>query len=148
MDTFDYINDPLTAEQMSTLAALLQDQWTEKARDGFLVISGRFIDETGTDRTDELGPLFHTDTPQGRLSLRLSLETLFDAVGSLEKFEAGYPVYITIPCMALSVSSRNCPLLEYKRSNQTSTGFSIQTPSSTEAQSSYVITSHARESSQ
>jgi hypothetical protein len=97
MDTFDYINDPLTAEQMSTLAALLQGEWTEKARNGFLVISGRFIDETGTDRTDELRPVFHTDTPQGRLSLRLSLETLFDAVGSLEEFEADYPVYINDP---------------------------------------------------
>lgn len=43
MDTFDYINDPLTAEQVSTLAALLQSEWTEKARDGLLVISGRFI---------------------------------------------------------------------------------------------------------
>lgn len=97
MDTFDYTNDPLTAEQMSTLAVLLQDEWTEKARDGFLVISGRFIDETGTDRTDELRPLFHTDTPQGRLSLRMGLEALFDAVGSLEKFEADYPVYINDP---------------------------------------------------
>ncbi len=74
MDTFDYINDPLTAEQMSTLAALLQDEWTEKARNGFLVISGRFIDETGTDRTEELGPLFHTDTPQGRLWRSESLQ--------------------------------------------------------------------------
>jgi hypothetical protein len=97
LDTFDYINDPLTAGQIATLAVLLQDEWTEKARDGFLVISGRFIDETGTDRTDELGPLFRTDTPQGRLSLRLSLETLFDAVGSLGKFEAEYPVYINDP---------------------------------------------------
>jgi hypothetical protein len=97
LDTFDYVNDPLTAEQMSTLTALLKGEWTEKARDGFLVISGRFIDETGTDRTTELRPLFHTDTPQGRLSLRLSLETLFDAVGSLEQFEADYPVYINDP---------------------------------------------------
>jgi hypothetical protein len=97
MDTFDYINDPLTAQQVSTLAALLQGEWTEKARDGFLVISGRLIDETGTDRTDELRPLFHTDTPQGRRALRLSLEALFDAVGSLEKFEADYPVYINDP---------------------------------------------------
>jgi hypothetical protein len=97
LDTFDYINDPLTAGQIATLAALLQGEWTEKARDGFLVISGRFIDETGTDRTDELGPLFRTETPQGRLSLRLSLETLFDAAGSLEKFEADYPVYINDP---------------------------------------------------
>lgn len=97
LDTFDYINDPLTAQQMSTLSALLQSEWTEKARDGFLVISGKFIDETGTDRTDELRPLFHTGTPQGRFSLRLSLEMLFDAVGSLERFEADYPVYINDP---------------------------------------------------
>ncbi|HEY3569933.1 MAG TPA: hypothetical protein VGP73_18510 [Thermoanaerobaculia bacterium] len=97
MDTFDYVNDPLTAGQIATLASLLQEEWTEKARDGFLVISGRFIDETGMDRTEELGPLFHTDTPQGRLSLRLSLETLFDAVGSLQKFETDYPVYINDP---------------------------------------------------
>jgi hypothetical protein len=97
MDTFDYINDPITAGQINALAIMLQDEWTEKARDGFLVISGRFIDETGTDRTAELIPLFRTYTSQGKLSLRRSLEALFDAVGSLEKFEADYPVYINDP---------------------------------------------------
>ena len=97
MDTFDYVNDPLTAGQMATLATLLQDQWSEKARDGFLVVSGRFIDETGTDRTEELKPLFHTNLTEGRISLRRSLEALFDAVGSLERFERELPVYINDP---------------------------------------------------
>lgn len=97
VDTFDYVNDPLTAAQVATLADLLQAEWTDKARDGFLVMSGRFIDETGWDRTGELRPLFHTDTPEGRRALRLSLETLFDAVGSLQRFENEYPVHINDP---------------------------------------------------
>lgn len=97
MDTFDYVNDPLTAGQMATLATLLQDEWSEKARDGFLVVSGRFIDETGTDRTEELKPLFHTNRGEGRRSLRRGLEALFDAAGSLERFEREFPVYINDP---------------------------------------------------
>jgi hypothetical protein len=97
LDAFGYVNDPLTARQISTLAALLEADFTEKARDGFLVISGRFIDETGTDRTEELRPLFRTDLPRGRRALRLSLEALLDAVGSLDAFERDYPVYINDP---------------------------------------------------
>jgi hypothetical protein len=97
MDSFDYVNDPLTAAQVATLATLLQDEWTAKARDGFLVISGRFIDQTGTDRSDELAPLFRTATAAGRRSLRSSLEALFDAVGSLAQFEQDHPVYINDP---------------------------------------------------
>jgi hypothetical protein len=97
VDAFDYVNDPLTAAQVATLADLLQGEWTDKARDGFLVMSGRFIDETGWDRTAELRPLFQTDTPEGRRALRSSLETLFEAVGSLERFEKEYPVYINDP---------------------------------------------------
>jgi hypothetical protein len=97
MDTFDYINDPLTAGQVATLAVLLEDEWSEKARDGFLVVSGRFIDETGTDRTEELKPLFHTNSAEGRHSLRRSLEALLDAVGSLERIEREFPVYINDP---------------------------------------------------
>jgi hypothetical protein len=97
MDTFDYINDPQTAGQMATLATLLQDEWSDKARDGFLVVSGRFIDETGTDRTEELRPLFHTNLREGRISLRRSLEALFDVAGSLERFETEFPVYINDP---------------------------------------------------
>ncbi len=97
MDTFDYVNDPLTAGQIATLITLLQEEWSGKARDGFLVVSGRFIDETGTDRTEELKPLFHTARREGRLALRQSLEALFDAAGSLEQFEKDFPVYINDP---------------------------------------------------
>jgi len=97
MDTFDYINDPLTAEQVATLRTLLGDDWTDKARDGFLVISGRFVDEIGNDRTDELRPLFLTKTAAGRKALRDSLETLFNFVGSLNQFEADYPIFINDP---------------------------------------------------
>ncbi len=43
METFDFINDPITAAQVKTLASLLGEQWSEKARDGFLVASGRFV---------------------------------------------------------------------------------------------------------
>jgi hypothetical protein len=38
MDTFDYVNDPLTAGQIAMLTTLLQEEWSEKARDGFLVV--------------------------------------------------------------------------------------------------------------
>ena len=66
MDPFDYINDPIAVEQMVTLRRLLGDEWTDTARDGFLVVAGRFIDDTSTDRTDELHALFDTDNPAGR----------------------------------------------------------------------------------
>ena len=78
MDTFDFENDPITAAQVATLAGLLRDQWSEKARNGFLVISGRFVDHMGDDRTAELAYLYKTDSPVGRRALRLSLETLLD----------------------------------------------------------------------
>jgi hypothetical protein len=97
MDTFDYVNDPLTAGQIATLKLLLQQEWSDKARDGFLIVSGRFIDETGTDRTEELRRLYRTDSPEGRRSLRRSLEALFDAAGSLERFGREFPVYINDP---------------------------------------------------
>jgi hypothetical protein len=97
MDTFDFVNDPLTAAQVQTLASLLADQWSDKARDGFLVFSGRLLDDFGNDRTEELGVLYKTDQWQGRVALRRSLEALFDSVGSLVKFESDFPVYINEP---------------------------------------------------
>ncbi len=45
----------------------------------------------------ELQPLYKTGTPQGRRALRRSLELLFSGVGSLERFEQDYPVYINDP---------------------------------------------------
>ena len=97
MDSFDYVHDPITAEQIATLRRLLGEEWTDKARDGFLVISGRLVDETSFDRSEELHQLFDTDNSRGRRSLKNSLEALFDFVGSLERFEADYPVYINDP---------------------------------------------------
>jgi hypothetical protein len=97
MYAFDFVNDPITAGQIAVLRQLLGEEWTDKARDGFLAISGRFVDETSTDRTEELQPLFRTESPEGRRALRDSLETLLDFVGSLESFEAKYPVYINDP---------------------------------------------------
>ena len=47
MDTFDFVNDPITAAQVKTLACLLGDQWSKKARYGFLVIAGRFVGRVG-----------------------------------------------------------------------------------------------------
>ncbi|HEX4809462.1 MAG TPA: hypothetical protein VH325_11060 [Bryobacteraceae bacterium] len=97
MDTFDFVDDPITAAQVETLASLLGEEWTEEARDGFLVISGRFVDYTGTDRTEELEMIFRTHLPSGRRALRRSLEKLFSFVGSLHQFEADYPVLINDP---------------------------------------------------
>ena len=97
MNAFDYENDPITKEQVAALHQLLGDEWSDSARDGFLVISGRFIDETSTDRTLELASLFQTQLPSGRRVLRQSLEALFEHVGSLERFEQDFPVYINDP---------------------------------------------------
>jgi len=97
METFDYVNDPLTAGQVETLKALLGDQWCSEARDGFLVISGRFIDEMGTDRTGELAAVFRTDLEAGRIALREGLLALLHFVGDLSKFERDYPVLINDP---------------------------------------------------
>jgi hypothetical protein len=97
MDTFDFVHDPIAAGQVQTLACLLGDQWSEKARDGFLVIAGRFVDEWGDDRTEELSNAFGTQTAAGRLALRRSLEELLDRVGSPGEFEQNYPVYINDP---------------------------------------------------
>lgn len=56
--SFDDESDPITAEQLTTLRRMLDTEWSGKAKTGFLVIAGRFIDWTGTDRTPELAPLF------------------------------------------------------------------------------------------
>ena len=97
MDAFDFVNDPITAAQADTVRNLLGEQWSERARDGFLVTSGRFVDEMGNDRTAELAALYKTHLPSGRLALRRSLETLLEFVGSLRQFEPNYPVYINDP---------------------------------------------------
>jgi hypothetical protein len=97
MDTFDFINDPLTAAQVETLGSLLAEQWSEKARDGFLVFSGRFLDEFGRDRTKQLGVLYKTDLLNGRVALRRSLEALLDSVGNLAQFERDFPVFVNDP---------------------------------------------------
>jgi len=97
MHTFDFTNDPITAGQVEKLALLLGDQWSTKARDGFLVISGRFVDSIGADRTEELRELYKTQVQNGRVALRRSLEALFEAVGSLEKFERDFPIFINDP---------------------------------------------------
>lgn len=98
MDSFDFVNDPITAAQVEILGGLLGDQWSEKARDGFLVISGRFVDSFGNhERTLELAALFRTDSMTGRVALRQSLEGLLDFVGSLREYERNYPVLINDP---------------------------------------------------
>lgn len=97
MDTFDFTNDPITSAQVQTLASLLGEQWSEKARDGFLVTSGRFVDDVGTDRTEELGVIYKTQLSTGRVALRRSLEALLDSVGSLTQFELDFPVFINDP---------------------------------------------------
>ncbi len=95
--SFDDESDPITAEQITTLRRLLDEEWSDKAKKGFLVIAGRFVDWTGTDRTAELAPLFRTDSAVGKRALRESLEALLDSVGSLKKFVRDYPVYVNHP---------------------------------------------------
>jgi hypothetical protein len=97
MDAFDFTNDPIAAAQVETLASLLGEQWSQKARDGFLMTSGRFVDDFGADRTAELAWLYKTHLLAGRVALRRSLEALFDSVGSLAQFELDFPVFINDP---------------------------------------------------
>jgi hypothetical protein len=111
VETFDFENDPITAAQVATLADLLREQWSEKARDGFLVISGRFVDEMGDHRTPELASLYKTSLPFGRLALRRSLETLFDFVGSLHQFEQDYPILINDPEQGSVAAFPQLPIL-------------------------------------
>ncbi|MGO8936665.1 MAG: protease pro-enzyme activation domain-containing protein, partial [Mycobacterium sp.] len=93
----DFVDDPITPAQVEILTGLLGDQWSKKARDGFLVISGRFVDDMGIDRTEELATLFQTQSVAGRLALRRSLERLLDFVRSLRQYEQDYPVLINDP---------------------------------------------------
>jgi hypothetical protein len=97
MDAFDFVNDPIAAEQVALLGKLLHEEWSDRARDGFLVTAGRFVDAMGFDRTAELASVFKTNLPSGRKALRQSLEALFAFVGSLHQFEADYPVLINDP---------------------------------------------------
>ncbi len=97
IDTFDFVNDPITAAQVEVLASLLGEEWSEEARDGFLVISGRFVDEFGNDRTEDLARVFKTHLAPGRRALKRSLEKLFSFIGSLHRFEIDYPVLINDP---------------------------------------------------
>ena len=93
----NFINDPITPSQVEILRGLLGDQWSDEARNGFLVISGRFVDDMGIDRTEELAELFRTESATGRLALRRSLEALLDFVGSLQKYESDYRVLVNDP---------------------------------------------------
>jgi hypothetical protein len=122
VDTFDFENEPIAAAQVDTLASLLGEQWSEKARDGFLVISGRFVDHIGNDRTAELALLYKTQLPDGRLALRRSLETLIDFAGSLRQFELNYPVFINDPQRGSVRYFLSCLFWESKGSHPLSIG--------------------------
>lgn len=104
--------DPLTAGQIKTLRHLLGDQWSSEARDGFLVVGGRFIDETGTDRTGELENIFQTVLPSGRHALRCSLEALLSFVGSLPQFARDYEVRINDPTLGSTPIFPQLPVME------------------------------------
>jgi hypothetical protein len=111
MDTFDFVNDPITAAQVEVLASLLSEEWSEEARDGFLVISGRFVDEFGADRTEDLATVFKTHLASGRRALRRSLEKLFGFIGSLRQFELDYPVLINDPEVGSQAVFPQLPIL-------------------------------------
>jgi hypothetical protein len=111
MDAFDFINDPITASQVETLKSLLGDCWSEEARDGFLVISGRFVDAFGGDRTEELAAVFKTHVREGRSALKRSLEKLLSYVGSLRRFEVEYPVLINDPLLGSKAVFPQLPIL-------------------------------------
>jgi hypothetical protein len=116
VDTFDFVNDPITAAQVEIVKDLLGDQWSEKARDGFLVISGRFVDSFGNyERTEELAAVFCTESATGRVALRRSLEKLLDFVGSLQKYEQDYPVLINDPQQGSLPAFPQLPVLDIEK---------------------------------
>jgi hypothetical protein len=101
--------DPLTREQCATLIDILDDTpLSTRAFEGFLMISGRLVDDVGNHRTGELVNVFRTHLPAGRQSLVLSLEDFANSVGGMERFERDFPVSIIPPIPAF-------PLIRIRR---------------------------------
>ena len=90
-------DDPVTREQVEVLKSLLNDQLTERALEGFLVVCSRFVDEFGHHRTDELANVFRTDLAEGQAALLNSLEYMSQWVGGMESYLRKYPVTIIPP---------------------------------------------------
>jgi hypothetical protein len=90
-------DDPIEREQIAVLRMLLREEFTHMAREGFLIVGPRFVDQYGNHRTAELRELFKTRTKRGRRALRISLERISDMVGGLKGFEQRFPVTIIPP---------------------------------------------------
>lgn len=97
MSTTDKYDDPIEKEQLAILRRLLADELTEAAKEGFLIVGPRFVDEFGNHRTSELRNVFKTESKNGRRALRLSLERMRDVVGGISGFEERFPVTIIPP---------------------------------------------------
>lgn len=94
---WDPSDDPVTREQAEYVSSLLDHEVSDKALEGFLMVSPRFVDEFGSHRTPELEIVFRTATPHGKDVLRASLEHVRDWVGGMRRLESRYPVTIVPP---------------------------------------------------
>jgi hypothetical protein len=86
--------DPITDEQVRVLFTLLGSPVLDEELEGFLIVCSRLVDEFGDHRTQELGDIFRTSTPEGRDMLRQSLRYMNRWVGGLAGYESRFPVTI------------------------------------------------------
>ena len=94
---WDQDDDPITREQVNMLEKILGECVSEKALEGFLIVSSRFVDEFGGHRTDELARIFKTNSDVGRKVLSHSLEHVCRWNGGMKGYETRYPVTIIPP---------------------------------------------------
>lgn len=87
-------HDPILEEQLHALVALLGGPVSEEELEGFLIVSGRLVDDFGGHRTDELADVFRTSTPKGQDALRRSLRYINRWVGGYSGYETRFPVTI------------------------------------------------------
>jgi hypothetical protein len=89
------------------------ERWlTESELQGFLIVGNRFVDRFGHSRIGELQRVFHTDCPDGRRALAVSLAHVAANLGSYEQFARAFPVTIIPPLPAYPllqiVESKSC----------------------------------------
>ena len=65
---WDTEDDPVTRDQVAVLERILDGDVDDEALEGFLIVSGRFVDTFGAQRTDKLAEIFRTETPVTRVA--------------------------------------------------------------------------------
>jgi hypothetical protein len=93
-------DDPITDGQREVVEGLLGRPLAPAEREGFLIVSSRFVDRFGGSRIGELENVFCTRVAQGREALAASLARVFATVGSYADYERDFPVTISPPLPA------------------------------------------------